>query len=139
MLDETKARMKAAVEENIRKCGFHIYPVQGDASPRSYVVTNIAMLQGRRATEAFRWEEDGWQVFAGYGPEVERSDVRVISVGIALGIDSSLTPILGLGIDEGLVRDERTGAWEPWSKELAVELGVGPSVESAPPSDEPSS
>jgi hypothetical protein len=84
------------------------------APSTSLVATNLAFLQGARATEAARWEDGEWEVFAGPGPEVEKSDMRVISLAMALGIDSSLGSIMDLAIGTGLRREHGSDEWEAW-------------------------
>jgi hypothetical protein len=40
----------------------------------STVVTDLAALRGERVTEACRWEEDEWELFAGAGPDVAKDE-----------------------------------------------------------------
>ncbi len=81
----------------------------------STAVTNLAALRGERITEAVRWEEDGWEIFAGAGPDVTKEEIRVVPLGTLLATDQSLEPILNLPLETGLWRDE-TSEWHSWIK-----------------------
>jgi hypothetical protein len=81
----------------------------------STAVTNLAALRGERITEAVRWEEDGWEIFAGAGPDVPKEEARVVPLGTLLAADNSLTPILDLQLEQGLWRDA-TSEWHSWIK-----------------------
>lgn len=86
------------------------YPV-----PRSStVVTNLKALYGENATEVMRWEVDEWEMFAGAGPDVLKEDMRVVPLGVLLGIDRSLEPALQLEVGKGLWRDNSDLIWHPW-------------------------
>jgi hypothetical protein len=61
-----------------------------------------------------RWEEDEWEMFAGSGPDVEKNDIRVVSLGTILGIDSTLLSAVDLKIGEGLWRTDRDSDWNEW-------------------------
>ena len=83
--------------------------------PRSSVAaTNLSALRGGRITEAARWEEDQWELFAGPGSSVEQEHMRVVPLGVLLGVDTSLVPVTDLDIGQGLWRDESSGPWHPW-------------------------
>jgi hypothetical protein len=86
------------------------YPV----SRESTAVTNLAALRGERVTEAARWEEDQWELFAGAGPDVPKEDVRVVPLGTLLGLDKSLYPVTELKIGQGFWRDPVELKWHPW-------------------------
>jgi hypothetical protein len=89
------------------------YPV----SPKSTAFTNMDALRGARVTEAARWEEDHWEIFAGPGPDVAFEDSRVVPLGTLLAADPSLTMVVDLNIGEGLWReDTEKSAWHPWGK-----------------------
>ena len=80
----------------------------------SKVVTNLEALQGAPITELMRWEEDEWEMFAGPGPEVQKEDTRVVSLGTILGIDSTLVPAINLKTGKGLWRTDRESDWNDW-------------------------
>lgn len=80
----------------------------------STTITNLAALKGELITEAMRWEEDQWELFAGAGPDVKKEDIREVSLGTLLAIDSSLTPITELDIGQGLWRDPDELKWNTW-------------------------
>ena len=87
------------------------YPVP----PDSLATTNLGALRGDRVTEATRWEENEWELFAGNGPDVPKDDVRVVSLGTLVASDESLLPVTRLPIGEGLWRDS-TSDWHPWRR-----------------------
>ena len=53
-------------------------------------------------------------MFAGSGPDVEKNDIRVVSLGAILGIDSALLSAVDLKIGEGLWRTDRDSDWNEW-------------------------
>jgi nucleoid DNA-binding protein len=86
--------------------------------PRSSVATtNISALRGARITEAARWEEDEWELFAGSGPDVKPQDVRVVPLGVLLGVDEMLGAVVNLGVGQALWRDGSAGTWKRWGDE----------------------
>ena len=85
------------------------------SAPRSSTAaTNLAALRGERVTEAARWEEGQWELFAGEGPEVLEDEVRIVPLGTLLGADPSLLAVTSLPIGGALIRDSDEGEWEPW-------------------------
>src|SRR6267378_4238524 len=87
------------------------YPVFKQA----VAATNLAALRGERITEATRWEEDEWELFAGAGPDVTKDDLRVVALGVLIAMDESLAPVMNLLIEEGLWRDpDPNSEWQPW-------------------------
>jgi hypothetical protein len=93
------------------------YPVRKDST----AVTDLAALRGDRVTEACRWEEDEWELFAGAGPDIAKDEMRMVALGTLLAVDPTLEPIVGLAIGTGLRRDE-VSEWQPWERR-------GPSTE----------
>jgi len=88
------------------------YPV----SARSVATTNLATLQGSPVTEFARWEETEWEMFAGAGPDVTSSEVRVVPLGTLIGNDSSLTVALETGIGQGYWRENAGSDWHEWKR-----------------------
>lgn len=89
------------------------FPVPRDST----AATNLAALRGERITEAMRWEENEWEMFAGPGPDVERDDMRVVALGTLVAADKSLMPVVNLARQEGLWRDaDPDSEWHPWRK-----------------------
>jgi hypothetical protein len=80
----------------------------------SKVVTNLSALSGHTITEITRWEDDQWEMFAGAGPDVNQSDIRIVPLGTILGIDDSVFPATELNIGKGLWREEGQLAWNDW-------------------------
>ena len=87
------------------------YPVRQGST----AVTDLAALRGERITEACRWEEDEWELFAGAGPDVTKDEMRMVALGTLLAVDPSLEPVTNLTIGTGLWRDA-TSQWHPWKK-----------------------
>jgi hypothetical protein len=89
------------------------YPVPEE----SMTATNLSALRGERITEAARWEEDEWELFAGAGPDIPKEETRVVALGTLLAVDNSLIPVANLPIGEGLWRDPHPGSeWHAWRK-----------------------
>lgn len=86
------------------------YPV----SESSLAVTNLAALKGAAITEAARWEIDQWELFAGAGPDVDPSDVRVVPLGTMLGADATLAPIVQLSVGSAIWRLSKGADWQKW-------------------------
>ena len=82
---------------------------------KSMALTNMAALSGTRITEAARWEDDYWELFAGPGPDVKEDDTRVVPLGLLLTADASLSPVVDLPVGAALLRDE-VSDWRPWGK-----------------------
>lgn len=80
----------------------------------SIVTTNLQALQGRRITEAARWEVDQWECFAGPGPDVRREDARVIPLGTLLAVDPTLAAVVRLPVGGAIWRDETEATWHKW-------------------------
>jgi hypothetical protein len=80
----------------------------------STVVTNLDALYGKAITEVMRWEKNEWEMFAGTGPDVEKIDIRVVSLGTLLGIDKSLYSALQLKVGKGLWRNSILSEWNQW-------------------------
>lgn len=89
------------------------FPVPKDST----AATNLAALRGERITEVTRWEEDEWEMFAGAGPDVTETEMRVVALGTLVAADKSLDPVMHLAISEGLWRDsDPDSEWHPWRK-----------------------
>jgi hypothetical protein len=80
----------------------------------STTTTNLGALRGEHITEAARWEEDEWEIFAGSGTDVPEEEMRVVPLGTLLATDGSLAPVVNLAVGEGLWRDE-VSEWQDWS------------------------
>jgi hypothetical protein len=88
------------------------YPVRQDST----AITDLAALRGDRITEACRWEEDEWELFAGAGPDVPKNEMRMVALGTLLAADPSLEPVVNLTIGTGLWRRDAISEWHPWVK-----------------------
>jgi hypothetical protein len=85
------------------------------AVPRhSIATTNLDALRGEPITEAARWEETEWELFAGAGPDVKREDARVVPLGVLLGFDRSLEPAVELEVGKALWREGQEDEWHAW-------------------------
>ena len=80
---------------------------------KSTAVTNLAALRGSRTTEAVRWEEDYWEIFAGAGPDVPKKELRVVPLGTLMATDASLARVMSLEIGAGVWRDADSD-WHSW-------------------------
>lgn len=78
------------------------------------IITNLDALFGKLITEIMRWEEDEWEMFSGPGPDVEQEDIRIVPIGVILGIDNSTVKALDLKIGKGLWRHEENKEWNDW-------------------------
>jgi hypothetical protein len=87
------------------------YPVPSD----SEVMTDLAALRGAPITEACRWEDNYWEMFASRS-EVPKSEARLVPLGCLLAADPSLLPVIDLSVGDGLLRDE-SGKWKRWKRE----------------------
>lgn len=89
------------------------FPVPEDAT----ATTHLAAFRGERATEAMRWEEDDWEIFAGDGSDVPKDAMRVVPLGTLVGAGESVVPTVYLPIGEGLLRvPDPDSEWHPWRK-----------------------
>jgi hypothetical protein len=89
--------------------------------PRSsHVVTDLSALRGIPVTEACRWEDDYWELFAGEGPGVPDEETRVVGLGTMLAIDTSLTSVIDLKVGHGIWR-ENDSEWSVWQSPEATD------------------
>ena len=86
-------------------------------SEKTAVVTNLDALKGRPITEIMRWELEEWEMFAGSGPDVDKKDIRIVPIGVLLGIDNSLITALDLEIGKGLWRENSGNKWNSWESD----------------------
>lgn len=86
------------------------FPVPKDST----AVTDLAALQGKPVTEAARWEEDYWELFAGCGPDVPKDEQRVVALGTLVAADPSLAAVMNLEVGAALWRDGHS-EWYPWA------------------------
>jgi hypothetical protein len=85
-----------------------------DVPRDSIVITNLSSLFGEKITEVMRWEENEWEAFTQNGEEINSEDIRIVPIGVLLGIDDTLKSILKLDIEKGLRRDEKNIEWIDW-------------------------
>lgn len=83
-------------------------------SPRSAAITNLDALRGHPITEVMRWEEEEWEMFAGAGPDVDKSEVRIVPLATMVAHDASLEMVFDLAVGSGLWREEGGDEWHPW-------------------------
>jgi len=83
------------------------YPVP----KQSVAVTNLDALKGKPITEAVRWEEDKWELFAGAGPDVDKADVRTVPLGTLMAADRTLEIVTTLDVSQALRRDPADLKW----------------------------
>ncbi|WP_185073637.1 DUF4262 domain-containing protein [Pseudomonas protegens] len=83
-------------------------------SDHSVAVTNLSALRGEKVTEATRWEEDQWELFAGSGPDTPPAEIRVVPIGVLLDFDPSLKKVVSLDVGHALWRDKLETEWHVW-------------------------
>jgi hypothetical protein len=93
-----------------------VQPWEYNVPENSIATTNLAALQGSPITELARWEEDQWEMFAGPGPDVKPSEVRVVPLGILVAHDPSLAFTLAAGIGDGYWRESADSDWHEWKR-----------------------
>jgi hypothetical protein len=86
------------------------------APETSTAMTDLDVLRGQAVTEACRWEEDYWELFAGPAPKVRKKDARLVPLGCPLAADPTLAPVVDLALGEGVRRDSSRGEWKPWTR-----------------------
>jgi hypothetical protein len=84
-------------------------------SPDCTVTTNLAALRGARVTEAFRREEDQWEMFAGASNEIDSESKRDVTLATLFIADATLLPVTALAVGAGLRRLTPEGPWSPWN------------------------
>jgi hypothetical protein len=82
----------------------------------STAVTNMAALRGERITEAVRWEQEEWELFAGSGPDTPKSDMRVIPFATLYGVDTTLGVLASLPMGAAVWRLPHEQEWRDWSR-----------------------
>ncbi len=82
----------------------------------SVATTNLSALRGVPITEAARWEEDQWELFAGAGPDVLPADIRVTPIGTLLAVDKSLGSVIDLQVGQACWRESLELEWHPWGR-----------------------
>jgi hypothetical protein len=78
----------------------------------SSAVTDLGALRGKSIRNAARWEEDQWEMFS--SDEPEKSEVRIVPLATMLALDKTLLPVVGLEVEEGIIRDNAEDAWQAW-------------------------
>lgn len=86
------------------------YPVPREST----AVTNLNVLFGETATEVMRWEDDEWEIFSGAGPDTPKEDMRVVPLGVLLGIDKTLESVVYLKTGRGYWRENAKSKWNDW-------------------------
>lgn len=81
----------------------------------SIVITNYSTLLGEKITEATRWEEDEWEAFVGESEDMKKEDMRIMPLGVLIGIDSSTMTFANLKIGKGIYREETDLVWQAWN------------------------
>lgn len=82
----------------------------------SKAITNLNALMGRPVTEAVRWEEKEWEMFAGAGPDVAPDEVRVVPLATLLACDETLEAVVALSVGQGIWRDPKDLVWHRWER-----------------------
>ncbi|MGI4832566.1 MAG: DUF4262 domain-containing protein [Janthinobacterium lividum] len=87
------------------------YPVPEE----SMAITHLPVLFGQPALEVMRWETEEWEIFAGAGPEVPKAEMRIVPLGVLLGLDTALERAIHLPVGKGLWRAEGEREWHKWA------------------------
>lgn len=82
----------------------------------STAATNLGALRGDRVTEAARWEQDEWEIFAGSGPDTPKSEMRVIPFSTLYAVDPTLADAAALPVGSALWRHPNEAEWHDWSR-----------------------
>lgn len=93
------------------KWWFHEWPFS--APEDSTVVTDIEYLRTGKALQIIRWEENQWECFSRDPENVAKENIRIIPLGVAIGLDPSLENIFEMEIEEGFLRNDKN-CWEKW-------------------------
>lgn len=80
----------------------------------SMAITHLPVLFGELAREVMRWEQAEWEIFAGPGPEVPKEEMRIVPLGVLLGLDAALARAIHLPVGKGLWREEGEQEWHEW-------------------------
>lgn len=83
-------------------------------SDHSVAITNLRALRGGKVTEAAKWEEDQWELFAGSGPDTPCDEIRVVPLGVLMESDASLVKVGDLAVGHALWREEHEAKWHKW-------------------------
>lgn len=84
-------------------------------SAQPVALTNLD-AHGERITEAARWDEGQWELFAGAGPDVPRENIRVVPLWTLLAVDQSLNAVTRLAVGQALWRDPAELEWHSWGR-----------------------
>ena len=80
----------------------------------STVLTDLDVLMGKPVVELVRVEEDQWEMFSGPGFDFEKSNLRIIPIGVLLEKDITLRSSLTIPVDKGLYRNNLQHRWKDW-------------------------
>jgi hypothetical protein len=78
------------------------------------VITDLDALRGEIITEAARWEETHWEIYAGSVHELDKKDMRVVPFGTLLGADPSLKEVTDWKVGKARWRDPSDLVWRKW-------------------------
>ena len=84
------------------------YPVPVNSN----VVTDIQVLQGSDIVEVMRWGNNEWEMFS--SSSVDEEDIRVVPLGVILGLDESIEVAIHLKVEKGVWREDRESKWNDW-------------------------
>lgn len=82
----------------------------------STAVTDINVLRGDRVTEAARWEQDEWELFAGPGSQVPKSEARIVPFATLYAVDPTLISAASLPVGSALWRNPSELEWHDWPR-----------------------
>jgi hypothetical protein len=82
-----------------------------DAPSDSHLVTTLGVLTGRAPLTIFRWESGQWEALDRPAADVDRSEARVVPLGLLTAIVDDWSPFVTLRVGEGL--EHVAGQWQP--------------------------
>jgi hypothetical protein len=81
---------------------------------KSTAITDLRALLGEPVTEATRWEENEWELFAGPGDQQKEVNIRRVPISTLLGFDATLEVVANLNVGEGVWRKSIDDQWHEW-------------------------
>ncbi len=78
------------------------------------VITDLDALRGETITEAARWEETDWEIFAESVYELDKKNCRAVPFGTLLAADPSLKEVVDWKVGKARWREPSDLGWRKW-------------------------